>query len=164
MRKNYENCYSAVAQARVSIGDKTVGAINQGLLLLVGFGLEDTKTDLKYAVRKITGMRIFSDEAGKMNLSVTEIDGQILSISQFTLYANTKKGKRPAFTEAAPPHMAQQLYQEFNQMLAQIVPVETGEFGADMIVDLTNDGPVTIFLDTQCKSSNSSEVTSLNKM
>ena len=138
-----------VQSASVVIEDSTVGAIKQGLLLLVGVGPEDTKEDLEYAVRKIVNMRIFSDEDGKMNLSVKDIGGQILSISQFTLFADTKKGTRPAFTGAAKPDMASQFYDDFNQSLSTHVPVERGRFGADMQVSLVNDGPVTIILDTK---------------
>ena len=138
-----------VQSASVAIEDSTVGAIKQGLLLLVGVGPEDTKEDLDYAVRKIVNMRIFSDEDGKMNLSVKDIGGQILSISQFTLFADTKKGNRPAFTGAAKPDTASQLYDDFNQSLSSYVPVERGRFGADMQVSLVNDGPVTVILDTK---------------
>ena len=140
-----------VSQASVSIDGKIAGAIQQGLLLLVGICPEDGPEDIEYAVRKISQMRIFSDDADKMNLSVQDVGGQILSISQFTLYADTKKGNRPAFTGAAKPDLATALYDQFNQKLAQIVPVQTGEFGADMKVSLVNDGPVTIVLDTKNK-------------
>lgn len=138
-----------VQKASVAIEDCTVGAINQGLLLLIGVAPEDTREDLDYAVRKIVNMRIFSDEAGKMNLSVKDVGGQILSISQFTLFADTKKGNRPAFTGAAKPDMANQFYDDFNESLSIHVPVERGQFGADMQVSLVNDGPVTIILDTK---------------
>lgn len=138
-----------VSQAAVTIDEKKVGEIGQGLLLLVGVGPEDTQEDMDYAVRKIVNMRIFSDEAGKMNLSVQDIQGSILSISQFTLFADTKKGNRPAFTGAAKPDMASEFYNRFNQALATLVPVETGVFGADMQVSLVNDDPVTIVLDTK---------------
>lgn len=140
-----------VSQASVTIDGKIAGAIQQGLLLLVGICPEDGQEDIEYAVRKISQMRIFSDDADKMNLSVQDVGGQILSISQFTLYADTKKGNRPAFTGAAKPDLATALYDQFNQKLAQIVPVQTGEFGADMKVSLVNDGPVTIVLDTKNK-------------
>lgn len=140
-----------VTEASVSIDGKVAGAINQGLLLLVGVGPDDTAEDLAYAVRKIVNMRIFSDDNGKMNLSVQDIKGKILSISQFTLFADTKKGNRPAFTGAAHPDMASQFYDQFNQELAQFVPVQTGVFGADMQVLLVNDGPVTINLDTKVR-------------
>ena len=140
-----------VRQASVSIDGKIAGEIQQGLLLLVGICPEDGQEDIEYAVRKISQMRIFSDDADKMNLSVQDVGGQILSISQFTLYADTKKGNRPAFTGAAKPDLATALYDQFNQKLAQTVPVQTGEFGADMKVSLVNDGPVTIVLDTKNK-------------
>lgn len=138
-----------VSQASVSIAGESVGAIEQGLLLLVGIGPDDEAEDVTYAVRKITNMRLFSDADGKMNLSLTDVGGSILSISQFTLYADTKKGNRPAFTGAAKPEMASAYYDRFNDQLAEHVPVERGVFGADMQVSLINDGPVTIVLDTK---------------
>ncbi|WP_288598834.1 D-aminoacyl-tRNA deacylase [uncultured Streptococcus sp.] len=140
-----------VKSASVSIDGRVYNAIQQGLLLLVGVGPEDQQEDLDYAVRKIVNMRIFSDGEGKMNLSVKDIQGEILSVSQFTLFADTKKGNRPAFTGAAKPDMAEAFYQEFNQELAKEVSVEAGVFGADMQVELVNDGPVTIILDTKNK-------------
>lgn len=138
-----------VSQASVSIDGNVAGAIDQGLMLLVGVGPDDIAEDLAYAVRKITNMRIFSDADGKMNLSIQDIKGSILSISQFTLFADTKKGNRPAFTGAAKPDLASQFYDDFNTELAKTVPVERGVFGADMQVSLVNDGPVTIVLDTK---------------
>ena len=138
-----------VKQAQVSIEGQVYSQIKQGLLLLVGVGPEDQAEDLDYAVRKLVNMRIFSDAKGKMNLSVKDIEGEILSISQFTLFADTKKGNRPAFTGAAKPDMAEAFYQDLNRKLAKEVPVETGVFGADMQVELINDGPVTIILDTK---------------
>ena len=138
-----------VKQAQVSIEGQVYSQIKQGLLLLVGVGPEDQPEDLDYAVRKLVNMRIFSDSEGKMNLSVKDIEGEILSISQFTLFADTKKGNRPAFTAAAQPGMAEAFYQDLNRELAKEVPVETGVFGADMQVELINDGPVTIILDTK---------------
>lgn len=140
-----------VKSASVSIDGRVYNAIQKGLLLLVGVGPEDQQEDLDYAVRKIVNMRIFSDDEGKMNLSVKDIQGEILSVSQFTLFADTKKGNRPAFTGAAKPDMAEAFYQEFNQELAKEVSVEAGVFGADMQVELVNDGPVTIILDTKNK-------------
>lgn len=140
-----------VKKAQVLIDEELVGDIKQGLLLLVGVGPDDEQEDLDYAVRKITNMRIFSDDMGKMNLSVQDVKGSILSVSQFTLFADTKKGNRPAFTGAAKPDKAEQLYNAFNEALAQCVPVETGVFGADMHVSLVNDGPVTIILDTKAR-------------
>ncbi|NQH34653.1 D-tyrosyl-tRNA(Tyr) deacylase [Streptococcus suis] len=138
-----------VTQASVTIEGTVHGQIDQGLLLLVGVGPDDNSEDMDYAVRKIVNMRIFSDENGKMNKSVQDVAGKILSISQFTLFADTKKGNRPAFTGAAAPDMAKQFYEDFNQALSSFVPVEVGIFGADMKVNLTNDGPVTIVLDTK---------------
>ena len=140
-----------VKSASVSIDDVVVGKINQGFLLLIGVGPEDTSGDASYLARKIAGMRIFSDENGKMNLSIDQIGGKILSVSQFTLFADTKKGNRPSFTGAASPEHATKLYEEFNSMLRTEygLTVETGEFGADMQVSLVNDGPVTIILDTK---------------
>ena len=138
-----------VKQAQVSIEGQVYSQIKQGLLLIVGVGPEDQLEDLDYAVRKLVNMRIFSDTEGKMNLSVKDIEGEILSISQFTLFADTKKGNRPAFTGAAKPDMAEAFYQDLNRELAKEIPVETGVFGADMQVELINDGPVTIILDTK---------------
>ncbi len=138
-----------VSQASVSIDGNVAGAIDQGLMLLVGVGPDDIAEDLAYAVRKIINMRIFSDADGKMNLSIQDIKGSILSISQFTLFADTKKGNRPAFIGAAKPDLASQFYDDFNTELAKTVPVERGVFGADMQVSLVNDGPVTIVLDTK---------------
>ena len=138
-----------VKRAQVSIDQQLHSSIGKGLLLLVGVGPDDSREDMDYAVRKIVNMRIFSDAEGKMNLSVKDIEGEILSISQFTLHADTKKGNRPAFVKAAPPELASRLYDEFNQLLAQEVPTKTGVFGADMQVELINDGPVTIILDTK---------------
>lgn len=140
-----------VKSASVSIEGLVVGEIEQGFLLLVGVGPNDTRDDASYLARKIAGMRIFSDENGKMNLSIDQVSGKILSVSQFTLFADTKKGNRPSFTGAASPEAANKLYEEFNEILRTEygLIVETGEFGADMQVSLVNDGPVTILLDTK---------------
>ena len=138
-----------VKRASVSIDGQVYSQIQEGLLLLVGVGPEDDQKDLEYAVRKVTQMRIFSDEEGKMNLSVKDIQGEILSVSQFTLFAQTKKGNRPAFIGAANPEMASQLYNDFNDLLEKEVPVKRGIFAADMVIELINDGPVTIILDTK---------------
>jgi D-tyrosyl-tRNA(Tyr) deacylase len=138
-----------VKSASVSIEGTVVGEIEQGFLLLVGVGPDDTRDDASYLARKIAGMRIFSDENGKMNLSIDQVGGKILSVSQFTLFADTKKGNRPSFTGAASPEAANKLYEEFNEILRTEygLIVETGEFAADMQVSLVNDGPVTILLD-----------------
>lgn len=140
-----------VKRAQVSIEQDLYSSIGSGLLLLVGVGPDDSQEDVDYAARKILNMRIFSDQEGKMNVSIKDIEGEILSISQFTLYADTKKGNRPAFTGAAKPDVATRYYDSFNQQLSQEVPVKTGVFGADMQVELVNDGPVTIILDTKNK-------------
>ena len=140
-----------VKSASVSIEGSVVGEINQGFLLLVGVGPDDNRDDASYLAKKIAGMRIFSDENGKMNLSIDQVGGKILSVSQFTLFADTKKGNRPSFTGAAGPEAANKLYEEFNEILRTEygLIVETGEFAADMQVSLVNDGPVTILLDTK---------------
>ena len=138
-----------VKRASVSIDGQVYSQIQDGLLLLVGVGPEDDQKDLEYAVRKVTQMRIFSDEEGKMNLSVKDIQGEILSVSQFTLFAQKKKGNRPAFIGAANPEMASQLYDDFNDLLEKEVPVKRGIFAAEMAIELINDGPVTIILNTK---------------
>lgn len=141
-----------VSQAKVSVHQTLVGEIKQGLMVLLGIHQEDTPADVDYLVRKISKLRVFEDEAGKMNCSIQDVAGSILSVSQFTLYAETKKGNRPSFIEAARPELAIPLYELFNQKLkAENIPVETGEFGADMQVEMTNSGPVTIIIDTREK-------------
>ena len=138
-----------VSQASVTIDGQVHGQIQQGFCLLVGAEDSDTSEQVDYLVRKISRLRVFSDEAGKMNLSIADIGGSVLSVSQFTLYANTRKGNRPSFVDAGDPVHAEQLYHEFNTKLAATgIPVETGVFGADMHVALVNDGPVTIWFDT----------------
>jgi D-tyrosyl-tRNA(Tyr) deacylase len=137
-----------VSQAKVSVDNKILGQIDQGLCLLVAFSDEDTQETIDYMARKIANMRIFSDDEGKMNLSVKDIGGSILSISQFTLYADTKHGNRPSFTGAGDFESSKQKYEQFDLTLkSHDLKVETGEFGADMQVDLTNDGPVTILME-----------------
>ncbi|MEO1448749.1 MAG: D-aminoacyl-tRNA deacylase [Bacteroidota bacterium] len=140
-----------VSQAQVVIEEKVNGKIEAGLLVLLGITHEDTQVDIDWLVRKLTQLRIFKDEAGKMNLSVADIAGGMLVISQFTLFANSRKGNRPSYTRSAPPPVAIPLYEQFLKTLkAQFAgPVETGEFGADMKVSLLNDGPVTIMLDSK---------------
>jgi len=136
-----------VLDAKVEIENKVVGSIDKGLLLLVGFNNEDTKDKLDWMVNKCVNMRIFDDENGKMNNSVLDELGSILSVSQFTLYGNAKKGNRPSFIEALNPLDAEKLFDLFNQKLSDKIKVETGEFGGDMKVTFTNDGPVTILLE-----------------
>lgn len=141
------------SNASVSIGGKTVGQIERGFLVLAGFEDADTQEDLEWMAAKILALRVFPDRQGKMNLSVQDVDGRLLVVSQFTLHAKTKKGTRPSFVRAAPPQKAIPLYEHFVRVLERLsgTTVETGEFGADMQVSLTNDGPVTIMLDTKNK-------------
>lgn len=141
-----------VSEAKVIAEGVENGAIKSGFLLLVGVEEADTSEDVDYLTRKISNMRIFEDDEGKMNLSLKEVGGEILSISQFTLHADTKKGNRPSFVKAARPDQANQLYEELNDKLrAEGLTVEVGVFGADMDVSLVNDGPVTILVDSQNK-------------
>lgn len=139
-----------VSHASVKVNQQIIGEINHGLLLLVGVTHDDTSKDVDFLVKKILNMRIFEDENGKMNLSLLQMGYDILSISQFTLYANPYSGNRPSFIAAAKPEVAKALYEEFNEKLRQHqVRVETGEFGAMMDVELVNEGPVTIILDSK---------------
>ena len=142
-----------VSEASVKIEERVVGQIESGLLLLVGIEEEDSKNDADWLIKKIIGMRIFSDEEGRMNRSIQDIAGQFLVVSQFTLHASTKKGNRPSFIKAARPEQAIPLYEYFKEELRKQsnLIVETGQFGADMKVCLTNDGPVTIWLDSKNK-------------
>lgn len=135
--------------SNVVIENKVYGAIENGLVVLVGFTEGDDITDIEYAVKKIINLRIFDDEAGIMNKSVLDTKGEILSISQFTLYANTKKGNRPSYIEALSSEKAIKLYDQFNNMLREHLKVKTGVFGADMQVNIINDGPITIFIDSK---------------
>ncbi len=142
-----------VAGASVDINGATKAKIGKGILILVGIEDADTEEDAKWLSSKICKLRIFDDHDGVMNLSISEIDGEILSISQFTLHAKTKKGNRPSYIKAAKPEISVPLYNAFNQLLEKELgkPVATGEFGADMQVSLVNDGPVTIIIDTKNK-------------
>lgn len=141
-----------VSQANVIADGVESGKIEKGFLLLVGVEEEDASEDVDYLTRKIANLRVFEDEEGKMNLSLREVQGEILSISQFTLHANTKKGNRPSFVQAAKPEKADALYEELNKNLRnEGFKVETGVFGADMDVSLVNDGPVTILIDSKNK-------------
>ncbi|WP_016897405.1 D-aminoacyl-tRNA deacylase [Aerococcus viridans] len=139
-----------VSQANVAIDEKVVGEINKGFVLLIGVHDEDTPETVAYMARKIANMRIFADEDDKLNLNIDQVSGEILSISQFTLYARTKKGNRPSFIDAAKPDHGDKMYQLLNKTLRNEygLKVAEGEFGADMQVSLVNDGPVTIILDS----------------
>lgn len=139
-----------VSQANVAIDERVVGEINKGFVLLVGVHDEDTPETVAYMARKIANMRIFADEDDKLNLNIDQVSGEILSISQFTLYARTKKGNRPSFIDAAKPDHGDKMYQLLNKTLRTEygLKVAEGEFGADMQVSLVNDGPVTIILDS----------------
>jgi len=138
-----------VSQANVKVDGKIVGEINKGLLVLLGVGKEDNEKDLDYMIDKILGLRIFEDEKGKLNLSLIDIQGELLVISQFTLYGNVKKGKRPSFTDAADPDIANRYYELFIEKAREKgIKTEHGIFGADMKVSLINDGPVTILIDS----------------
>jgi len=139
-----------VKEARVDVAGTTVGSIEQGLLLFVGVSPEDTPETADALAQKVVKLRIFSDEQGKMNLNVNAVSGQILVVSQFTLYADARRGNRPSYTAAAPPDQATRLYEEFcERVRAQGVAVATGQFAADMQVHLINDGPVTLWLDSE---------------
>jgi len=139
-----------VSQASVVVSQETVGAIGQGLMVLLGVAREDASADAVYLAEKTASLRIFEDEEGKMNRSVEEIDGSILVVSQFTLLGDCRKGRRPGFSAAAPPQLADTLYEEYVDALRKRgITVATGVFRADMQVALVNDGPVTIMLDSR---------------
>lgn len=138
-----------VSEAAVAIDEELKASISRGFLLLLGVGEEDTEEDALWLVRKVAGLRVFSDEDGKMNLNIKQIGGEILLISQFTLYADTRKGNRPGFSRAASPDKGNAYYEFMIEALRKEgLPVKTGRFGADMQVSLINDGPVTILLDS----------------
>lgn len=139
-----------VSRAQVSVGEEVVGKIDAGLLVLLGVARDDTSADAEYLAAKVVGLRIFEDESGKMNRSVVETGGSVLAVSQFTLYGDVRKGKRPSFDEAASPQVANQLYELFVRKIRDAsVRCETGRFQAMMQVELVNDGPVTILLDSK---------------
>jgi D-tyrosyl-tRNA(Tyr) deacylase len=140
-----------VSEASVKIEEKIKGKIEKGLLVLVGIELADDNTDADWLIQKICGLRIFNDADGKMNLTIQDVNGQFLVVSQFTLHASTKKGNRPSYIRAARPEHAIPLYEYFIKTLKEIsnTNIETGEFGADMKVSLVNDGPVTILMDSK---------------
>ena len=138
-----------VSQASVTVDNKVTGSIKSGLLVFVGFGLQDKPNELDWMVEKVSGLRIFPDSGKHMNLSVKDIQGEILVVSQFTLHADTRKGKRPSFTKASDPDTANILYRLFIQKLKdRDIPIAEGVFGGDMKVSLVNDGPVTIMIDS----------------
>lgn len=138
-----------VTKAQVSVEGNVIGKIKEGLLILLGITHGDNQKDAKWLVNKISGLRIFSDENGKMNRSIEDIEGEILLISQFTLYGDARKGRRPSFIEAAKPDIAVPLYNKFIDLVREKnIKISTGEFGADMKVELLNDGPVTMIIDS----------------
>ena len=138
-----------VSRAQVSVGEDTVGRIGPGLLVLLGVAKADTRADADYLANKILGLRIFEDQHGKMNLSLAEINGSVLAVSQFTLYGDARTGRRPSFDEAAPPQLAKALYEYFVAKIREGgITCESGRFQAMMQVELVNDGPVTILLDS----------------
>ena len=134
-------------KASVSVDNKIVGKIDKGMMILVGFTDTDTSNNIDYLVDKVLNLRIYDDESGIMNKSILDVGGSVLSVSQFTLYADTKKGRRPSYVNALNGEKATLLYDEFNNKLKKQIHVETGIFGADMKVELINDGPVTIMLE-----------------
>ena len=136
-------------KSNVSVDGKVVGSIDKGLVLFVGFTHTDTSEDIDYLVKKVLNLRIFDDENGIMNKSILDVGGSILSISQFTLYADTKKGNRPSYINAMGGENAIKLYDEFNTKLSGFVKVEKGIFGAEMKVNINNDGPITIMLESR---------------
>lgn len=139
-----------VKKSQVVVNGTVVGSINKGILVLLGVGREDTEEDLKWLVDKVVNLRIFEDDEGKMNKSVKDVNGEILVVSQFTLYGDCRRGRRPSFTQAAPPEKGKLFYEKFIELLKEEkVKVENGVFGAKMEVHLINDGPVTILIDSK---------------
>ena len=137
-----------VLEARVVVEGEAVGAIGRGYVVLLGVHVQDTEAEATSLAEKVAHLRIFGDDEGKMNRSIIDVGGAVLSVSQFTLYGNTEKGRRPSFIDAAPPELASALYETFNARLRALgVPVETGRFRAHMVVEIHNDGPVTLMLD-----------------
>ncbi len=138
-----------VKSASVTIDGQLVGEIGQGFLILLGVGPNDTEKECRYLAEKILGLRVFEDPDGKMNLGLESVGGQVLVVSQFTLYGNCRKGRRPSFVEAAPPALGEAMYERFLQLCQELgYPPQHGQFGADMKVASVNDGPVTLILDT----------------
>lgn len=137
-----------VRNGRVKVNQDTLAEIGPGLVILLGVGHGDSEQEAQYLAEKIANLRIFEDQEGKMNLSVLDVGGEAIVVSQFTLYADTRKGRRPSFTAAAPPEIASPLVDRFADLLAQQgVPTQTGDFGAHMLVEIANDGPVTIWIE-----------------
>ncbi len=136
-------------KSSVSVENETIGTIEHGLIILVGISVDDTLEDVQKLAGKVLNLRIFDDETGVMNKSILDVGGSVLSISQFTLLADTKKGNRPSYIKAMKGEQAIVLYNEFNRILSERVPVETGKFGADMQVSILNDGPITIIMDSK---------------
>jgi D-tyrosyl-tRNA(Tyr) deacylase len=143
-------CIQRVSKAQVVVDGSVIGQIGRGLLVLLGVAQDDTEAQLTWLADKIVGLRIFEDESGKMNRSLAEVGGEMLVVSQFTLYGDCRKGRRPSFIAAAPPEQAEQMYDDFVKHVGrQGITVATGRFRAHMEVELTNDGPVTIWIDTE---------------
>lgn len=141
-----------VKSAQVTVDEQVIGKVGKGYMLLVGFTHGDSVEDIDYIARKVANARLFADENGKINLSIKQVEGAILSVSQFTLYASTKKGNRPSFGAAQDPEIAKENYHYFNEKLRSYgIEVQTGQFGADMDVELVNDGPITIIYDSNQK-------------
>jgi D-tyrosyl-tRNA(Tyr) deacylase len=139
-----------VTGAQVSVNGETVGKIMQGLVVFIGVANDDSAEDIQYLARKIVELRIFDDAEGKFNLSAIDVNGELLLVSQFTLLASTRKGRRPGFTDAAPPEIAEALFNQFVQQIKTVgLKVETGRFQTHMLVEINNDGPVTIFIDSR---------------
>ncbi|MGQ9487539.1 MAG: D-aminoacyl-tRNA deacylase [Armatimonadota bacterium] len=139
-----------VARAELSVNGEQIAAIGKGYVVLLGVTHDDNENDARYIADKIASLRLFEDEAGKINLGITDVGGEVLIVSQFTLYADCRKGRRPSFTDAAPPAVADKLYQRVVELLRETgLSVQTGIFGAHMLVALVNDGPVTILLDSR---------------
>jgi len=137
-----------VREGRVSIAGEVLAEIGKGLVILLGIGPEDGEPQVKYLAEKVANLRIFADAEGKTNLSCLDVGGEAIVVSQFTLYADTRKGRRPSFVNAAPPEIAEPLVDRFAELLqAQGVPTQTGQFGAEMLVEIDNHGPVTIFIE-----------------
>ena len=142
-------CVQRVSEARVTVAGEVTGQIELGLLVLLGVSQQDAVKEAHWLADKVAGLRIFEDDEGKMNRSLADVSGKMLVVSQFTLYGDCRKGRRPSFIQAAPPELAEQLYEEFaDRVRAMNIPVETGRFRAQMEVSLVNSGPVTIWIDT----------------